>query len=40
MGSGYGGQVRGSSMGRGLPSRIETHGEVPRIKEIFDEVGV
>jgi len=38
MRSGYGGHVRrfipqyGSS-----PSRIETHGEVPRIKEIFDD---
>ena len=24
---------------KGSPSRIETHGEVPRIKEIFDDSG-
>ena len=40
MGSGYSGHVRGFvPWDRGLPSRIETHGEVPRIKEIFDDSG-
>ena len=24
----------------GSPSRVETHGEVPRIKKIFDDSGV
>src|SRR5882724_5213881 len=40
MGSGYGGHVRGFILrDGGSPSRIETHGEVPRIKEIFDDSG-
>ena len=39
-GSGYGGQVQGFVLqDGGSPSRIETHGEVPRIKEIFDDSG-
>jgi len=39
-GSGYGRQVRGFILwDGGSPSRIETHGEVPRIKEIFDDSG-
>src|SRR5882724_8930414 len=39
-GSGYGGHVWGFvPRDGGLPSRIETHGEVPRIKEIFDDSG-
>src|SRR5882724_4401196 len=40
MGSGYGGQVqRFIPRDGGSPSWIETHGEVPRIKEIFDDSG-
>src|SRR5882724_5743958 len=39
-GSGYGGHVWGFVLwDGGSPSRIETHGEVPRIKEIFDDNG-
>ena len=40
MGSGYGGHVQGFvPWDAGLPSQIETHGEVHRIKEIFDDSG-
>jgi len=39
-GSGYGRHVWGFvPWDRGSPSRIETHGKVPRIKEIFDDSG-
>jgi len=39
-GSGYGGHVWGFVLrDGGSPSRIESHGEVPRIKEIFDDSG-
>src|SRR5882724_2716135 len=38
--SGYGGHVRGFILrDRGSPSWVETHGEVPRITEIFDDSG-
>jgi len=46
MGSWYGRHVRGFvtqqrfvPRARGSPSHIETHGEVPRIKAIFDNSG-
>src|SRR5882724_13182219 len=38
-GLGTAGMCGGSSRSRGSPSRIETHGEVPRIKAIFDDSG-
>src|SRR5882724_13641569 len=40
VGSGYSRHVRGFvPWDRGSPSRIETPGKVPRIKEIFDDSG-
>ena len=40
MRSGYGGHVRGFILwDGGSLSQIETHGKVPRIKEIFDDSG-
>ena len=40
MRSGYGGHVRGFiPRDGGSPSRIETHGEVPRITGVFDDSG-
>src|SRR5882724_10534465 len=40
MRSGYGGHVRGFvPRDGGSLSRIETHGEVPRIKGVFDDSG-
>ena len=39
-GSGCGGHVQGFiPQDRGSPSRVETHGNVPRITEIFDNSG-
>src|SRR5882724_3352412 len=40
MRSGYYGHMRGFVLwDRGSPSRIETHGEVPRITGVFDDSG-
>jgi len=40
MRSGYGGHMRGFiPQDGGSPSRVEAHGEVPRIKGIFDDSG-